>query len=455
MFEAFWLPSIEPRASERLGGIDEIEYPTLSALDVTAACNQIKDAAEHARSISVSDRIRAVAAAIAEISTAGTRSYQQALELIPRTAGYSPQMVVAVLDQMRSAWTHSALETLIAAEVGHAQRLDRFVRDAKSGRSSMAVGPALIAHIFSGNVPGVAVESLIRALLVKSASFGKLASDEPVLPVLFAQALPAPLRDTIALTYWPGGTEELETVLFREADAIVVYGGTETVESIRSRAPSGKRLIVHGPRFSVGVVGASALEAGALDQSAGDVARAVALFDQQGCVSPHAIFVQGDFATAMRFADALHRRLDTLETSLPRGSLTTADAVALHEARARAEFANISGKQIELLAGRTHTVVIAADESFQPSCLNRFVYVKPVRDVRDLIPQLRPVRDYLQSVALCGMAEKQATELALELGRLGVSRITSFAQLPWPPLDWHHDGSRPLGELLRWVDWEA
>jgi hypothetical protein len=157
----------------------------------------------------------------------------------------------------------------------------------------------------------------------------------------------------------------------------------------------------------------------------------------------------------MRFADALHQRLDVIETSLPRGSLTTADAVALQDARARAEFAHISGRQIEMLEGRTHTVVIDADESFQPSCLNRFVYVKPVRDLRDVIPQLRPVRDYLQSVALCGVAEKQAAELAIELGRLGVSRITSFAQLPWPPIDWHHDGSRPLGELLRWVDWET
>ena len=157
----------------------------------------------------------------------------------------------------------------------------------------------------------------------------------------------------------------------------------------------------------------------------------------------------------MRFGEALHRQLAVLETSLPRGALTTADAVALRDARARAEFANISGKQIEMLPGRSHTVVIDADESFQPSCLNRFVYVKPVRDVRDVIAQLRPVRDYLQSVAWSGVAEKQATELGLELGRLGVSRITSFAHLPWPPLDWHHDGSRPLGELLRWVDWEA
>ena len=455
MFDAFWLPGSEPKTLQPLGGIDSIDFPTLSALDVAAVCHHVRNAAEHARNIGVPDRIRAIAAAVAEISTAGTRSYQLALELIPRTAGYSPQMVAAVLDQMRSTWTHSALETLIDAEVGDAQRLDGFVVDVRSGRPTMAVGPALTAHIFSGNVPGVAVESLIRALLIKSASFGKLASEEPVLPVLFTQALPAPLRDTIALTYWPGGTEELEAVLFREADAIVVYGGTQTVDSIRSRAPSGKRLVVHGPRFSVGVVGASAVEAGALDQTAGDVARAVALFDQQGCVSPHSIFVQGDFATAMRFAEALHRRLDALETTLPRGSLTTADAVALQDARARAEFANISGKQVELLAGRTHTVVIDTDASFRPSCLNRFVYVKPVGDVRDLIPQLRPVREYLQSVALCGVTEKQATELALELGRLGVSRITSFAQLPWPPLDWHHDGSRPLGELLRWVDWEA
>ena len=70
------------------------------------------------------------------------------------------------------------------------------------------------------------------------------------------------------------------------------------------------------------------------------------------------------------------------------------------------------------------------------------------------LPSLRPTRDVLQSAALAGFAENERAELIRWLGRSGISRVTSFEQLPWPPMHWHHDGSPPLGELLRWQDIE-
>ena len=45
-------------------------------------------------------------------------------------------------------------------------------------------------------------------------------------------------------------------------------------------------------------------------------------------------------------------------------------------------------------------------------------------------------------------------ELAEELGRIGVSRIAKFSELPFPPSPWHHDGGSPLRDLVHWVDLE-
>src|SRR5688572_1778937 len=314
-------------------------------------------------------------------------------------------MVRAILDHIGVAWTRTALERLVESEVGDPRRLDQFVPDSGRASRTMALGPALAAHIFSGNVPGVAVESLIRALLVKSASFGKLAAEEPVLPILFTRGLPVELRDTIALTYWPGGTAALEHALFQEADAIIVYGGDRATESVRTRASAHQRIILHGPRFSVGVVGDAAIQSSTIERTARDVAQAVALFDQQGCVSPHVVYVHGEYSAAHKFGVVLAAQLGAINQHLPRGAVTTAEAIAQRDARARAEFSGIAGREIELLSGPAHTVVIDADSEFQPSCLNRFVYVKPFTAIHQLTTLLRPIRQYLQSVGVSGFDE--------------------------------------------------
>jgi hypothetical protein len=71
----------------------------------------------------------------------------------------------------------------------------------------------------------------------------------------------------------------------------------------------------------------------------------------------------------------------------------------------------------------------------------------------DVVELARPIAPVLQSVGVEGDPER-LEPLAEALARLGASRITSLDALPWPPAWWHHDGVPPLGELVRWCDWE-
>jgi hypothetical protein len=99
-------------------------------------------------------------------------------------------------------------------------------------------------------------------------------------------------------------------------------------------------------------------------------------------------------------------------------------------------------------------VIFEPSASFNVSCLNRVVYVKPVNSWPDVVRQL-PAAQHLQSAAVEGFDATQKAELVRLLGLAGVSRVTSFERLPWPPMYWHHDGSAPLRELLRWQDVEV
>lgn len=379
--------------------------------------------------------------------------------LLPAVCGYSEAMSRLVLERMAADWRRSPLETLLRAELGGADVLDGFRVDPTARRRVRAVGPRLAFHVFSGNVPGVAVTAMIRCLLVKSAVLGKTASDDPVLPVLFSRALAESdpeLGGCLDVTYWPGGSAELEAEAAALADLIVVYGGEEALAGLRERSGPDSRIIEHGPRVSLALIARDVLEGSERKRAVADAARAVATFDQMGCVSPHVVYVEeARSGSAAAFAEALAAALEHLRHSLPRGRLNAAEAARIHQVRAAAEFRAAAGADVRIHSGDAaqFTVIYDADPTFEPSCLHRTAWVKPVAALEDVPALLEALRGLVQSVGLAG-GSGRVESLARALAEVGVSRIATLADLPWPPAHAHHDGAPPLGELVRWIDIE-
>jgi len=263
------------------------------------------------------------------------------------------------------------------------------------------------------------------------------------------------MAEALAVTYWPGGLAAAESIALAAADVVVVYGGEDALRSIRARMQPGRRLVAHGPRFSVGLVTAAALDH-APATLARDIAAAVATFDQQGCVSPHAIWFEDPHGSrANEFARAVADAMSEMEAQLPRGRLSTAEASAIQQERGAAEIRGYGDQAVRVHAGSgtTWTVVLDSDPAFRPSCLNRFLRLHPVESLETAIQVLEPHGALLQSVGLAA-APGGTEEWADRLARIGATRVTTFTRLPWPRPESHHDGRGPLRELLRWVDME-
>ncbi len=92
------------------------------------------------------------------------------------------------------------------------------------------------------------------------------------------------------------------------------------------------------------------------------------------------------------------------------------------------------------------TVVFEADARFQISCLNRFIYVKPVKDLTELLQHAEVVRGKVSTVGIAA-AEPQAEELAGQLARWGATRVCPLGQMQNPPLT----GGTTAGR--RWAIW--
>jgi hypothetical protein len=98
--------------------------------------------------------------------------------------------------------------------------------------------------------------------------------------------------------------------------------------------------------------------------------------------------------------------------------------------------------------------VYEADALFQLSCLNRFVYVKGVADLKSALESADSVRGKVSTVGLATLEEK-AKEMAAQLARWGATRVCPLGQMQNPPLAWRHDGRPALGDLVVWTDWET
>jgi len=383
---------------------------------------------------------------------------RQAIELLVPTAGVSKEMASELLAGMARDWTAERLTELLRRELGDSGVLDGF-RRVDGGRRVRAMGPLLTFHVGAGTVPGVSVTSMIRALLVKSAVLLKPGLGDVVLPVLFADALAAEapeLSDAMAVTYWPGGSSPLEGLALQRAGAVVAYGSDEGVASLRARTPVTARFIAYHHRLSVGLVGREALTTERAPYVARMAARAVSMFDQRGCVSPHAIYIEeGGALDPGEWAALLASAMAEIEVEIPAGYLAASDASAVHQTRGSAELREASGSGVRVFrADESFWTVILEDEMrFTPSCLNRVVSVVPTPDLGCVAGALKEVGRYLQTVAVEG-AEDRLPILAEALGRAGATRITSFEKAPWPPPWWHHDGASVLSGLIRWIDIE-
>lgn len=435
-----------------------IVAPDLDAADLDRVCTALLDARRHLLAIPVARVVRAVDDVARRLLDPDEAERCHVLRSLHAISGFSDAMAGHVLDHVAQDWRAPALEQLLRDELGGHDAMESFART-PDGRRVRAVAPPLGLHVLSGNVPGIGVTSIVRALLVRSAVLAKSAAGEPALTPAFARMLAQADPEVgacVAVTYWRGGNTSLEDAVLDRVGLVVHYGAERAINALRERARPGVRFVEHGPHVSFALIDAAGAGA-TLERAARDLARATALFDQQGCVSPQLAYVIGTRPQASHFAGTTAAALDHIQTELPRGRINHAEAAAIRELRTRAEFDAIGGGGTELWGSAQlhYTVILTADDRFEGSCLNRTLLIKHVPDLTTLISRIEPFGSLLQTVGIAGFHGDSMVRVAAALGDAGATRITSIADMPWPPPGWHHDGRGPLRELIRWVDLES
>ena len=332
--------------------------------------------------------------------------------------------------------TADDLRALVRAELGHEDALEDF--QPHSAHSAMALAPGTILHIVSGNTPAAGLQSLIRGLLLGARNLCKIPSAGLPEIAAFRAALPASLAERVEIS------AELPDKWIERADAVIVFGSDETIAHFRGRIRPDQIFISHGHKVSAGFV----FDDPGFDSVPG-AARDASVFDQQGCLSPHVIYVHGD---ARAYAARLADEMAALCLREPRGPISLSEKIAIRAAREELAFraANDACAQLWQSADSTEwTVAFDAAPGFPRSPLNRFIFIKPMP--ADPASELHEVRAHLSCAGIWPATPEHARPLAA----LGFSRVCPIGRMQTPPWTWHQDGRQSLAALVRRVDFES
>ena len=362
---------------------------------------------------------------------------------LPEATGFSAATVREGLTLALAEFSAAALETLVEDELG------------TLGKGRLANGFEATAVVLGGGVPTPALLALATPLLLGSPVLARSSSHDPVTARVFASALAAEaptFAGSLELVCFPSDDDAALSELLA-APCVVAFGSDQTMAALGTRLSPAQRFVRHGHRLSVAVLGRAAQSGAALREAAAALARDVALWDQQGCLSPVALYVLGVERVPDALLTALAAAFEEAEQRWPRGHVSLQASARSVAERDTAELRAAAGGDVRVHAGRDFTLVAEPDAEFRGSPLYRFLRIHPVASAEQLLEAFEPLGPHLAAVGVSGLGAELDT-LGPELAALGAARVCSLGALQCPPLAWCHDQPGLLLPLARLTDIE-
>jgi hypothetical protein len=394
--------------------------------------------------------VRAVAGAAERWCDADFPPRVRATAAIAHRLGYTIPVVDYALDRLFGGISTDTLTAAIVDELGSLAALDGFTEHA--GRpASWARAAGAVTIVSSDTTIGVAIAPLVFALCAKCTVTVKDRSDDLV--AAFVETLgeeePA-LAAATTVRSWAGGDDGVEARALGDAAVVVAFGGDDALREIRRRCAPGATLVAFGHRTSAGYVASGDL-AGERAALALAIARDALLYDGDGCLSLHLLFVERTAEGAHeRFVEDLAAACAATAIEFPAGPRKAARAARANAYAATAAFraANGTGRVLRAPDGAWSVVADPPPDDLPPFGGG----VLPVLFVDGIAGSAAYVRRHALPVQAVGVADPGSAAAAELADALGAVRIARFGTMQDPPLAGRHGGRARIADFVRWVD---
>ncbi|WP_323192642.1 acyl-CoA reductase [Halostella sp. PRR32] len=296
------------------------------------------------------------------------------------------------------------------------------------------------------NVSTVVVPEIWRVLSGNAVLHKMPSSDQVTLRVLhdvYAE-YDNPVANTCRISYWPGGSEDLEENLFA-SDYVLAWGDDPTIDAIRSRlAPTTKFVPFH---FEFGTYLVDAETQHDYDREL--LQRIAADFswgDQLLCFSPLVMVIEDTDATTDFLTD-LATVLEEYEAEYKMGAVPDKERMGITRSK---KTARDYGNLISDWENKTTIVQRDGLERSDISEFHSFRYIQAHRvdSLEKSLDEVGHVRN-LQEFILA-TSEESRQELREQILETNAKRIVSPGGAP-PTLPIPWDGKHAVNELVRWV----
>ena len=390
------------------------------------------------RAVPARSIVRAVADAAARWADADFPPRVRLLDRVVERTGYTAPVVEYALDQLFGSLTVDALEATISGELGSLDVLDDFaLRPGRPRARALPVGSVCV--ISSRTTIGVAIVPAVFAMCAKCDVLVKDREDGLVRAFFetLAQELDAVAHAARAQT-WEG-----------ESDAINV-GSFDAITRIAASTQGKTRFIGFGSRASIGYVAREELrDVIHAKRIAAGAARDVVLYETEGCLSLHALFVErGGSVDPQQFTRLVAQEVERASVEFPPGLRDARASARIASARNLAAFRSAAGSGSVFSDARgSYLTVLDPPESEPPAFLPRAIAVHAVENPGDAITYLARHDIPVEAVAIAGKRPDLRT-LAIEIG---AHRIARFGDLQRPPLGGNHGGRSRIADFITWI----
>jgi Acyl-CoA reductase (LuxC) len=377
---------------------------------------------------------------------------QESLEMTVQVSALPRRIIENTFARPGQFLTREALEYRLERTFGGSALLDGWVEhtDPNGSTSRVRAFPPRLVHMLSGNSPSAAMTSIADAALVKAVNVFKMPSADPFTTVAVLRTMSDiepdhPVLRSMSAVYWRGGDTTVEGVLYRSQffDKLVAWGGGDAIANAAKYVGPGFQLIAFDPKVSMSIIGPEAFASKETLETVADLAAADAtIFNQDACVAPRQIFVEGTPEEIDRFCELLCDRLGVdREFASAVGPVPGSD---IREAVEGLRFLEPDYRVWGGFDGRGLVVRSPEPVDFHPT--NKTVNVVPVNSMAHAVAFATVAT---QTVGVYPSSAK--SDLRDALATAGVQRVVKLGSALTGSQGNPHDAMFPLHRFVNWV----
>lgn len=361
-----------------------------------------------------------------------------------------------------SQWCNERNLTQIAQNGlrGNLKYADSFYPFNDSEKHYLKANPrGLVCHWMAGNVQILGMFALVQSILTKNVNLIKVASKDGG---VFASLMSAfeglqyttsegytingdDLIKTVGVVYFSRDASNLGMKMSKAAKVRIAWGGKEAVESVAGYPSSiDCETVIFGPKLSYAVIAKEELSS---EQEAKKLARRVSvdvsIFDQEGCASPHNLYIEkGGEISPERFCQILSESFPKTELQIPKPLVSPEQISAIHSIRGVYDFkGKVWGSDT-----MSWSILLSEDNDCE-LCKPVYSRALMVHEVNNIIEALDNIENYIQTIGIAAPLEK-AIDFATKATEKGVSRCPQIGRMLNFEMPW--DGVFLIDRLVRW-----